>query len=163
MPVEGLDAAAIEDAIVLASTIYSATLVDLPMLWTYWVRKVLEISDTIVLVLRPTVPSLRRARAQIDMIQSEGLGSIPLFIVANAVQTGYFSSAAAFLTKAEAALGRKIDFCVPAHDAVAAAADRGQPLGEIPGGRPFEAKLVAMMDAILERAGAFHHTQAIAS
>jgi pilus assembly protein CpaE len=163
LPVEGLDAAAIEAAIALASTLYSATFVDLPMLWSHWVRQVLEMSDTIVLVLRLTVPSLRRARAQIDMLQSEGLANIPLFIVANAVQTGYFGSATAFLTKAEAALGRKIDFWLPAHDAMATAADRGQPLSEISGGRPLETKLVTMMDTILERAGTFHPIQAIAS
>jgi pilus assembly protein CpaE len=163
LPVEDIDTAAVSAAIALSSTIYDATLIDLPMLWTHWVRGVLETSDAIVLVLRPTVSSLRRARAQIDMLKSERLSDIPLLVVANAVQTGFLGSATAFLAKAEAALGRKIDFWLPAHDAMAAAADRGQPLSQIPGGRPFEAKLVAMMDAIIERAGALHSRQAIAS
>lgn len=163
LPVEGLDTAAVGATIALAGTLYGTTLIDLPMLWTHWVRGVLEASDAIVLVLRLTVPSLRRARAQIEMLESEGLAEIPLFVVANAVQTGFFGSATAFLAKAEAALGRKVDFWLPAHDAMAAAADQGQPLSEIPGGRPLETKLVAMMDAIVERAGALQPLQAMSS
>jgi len=163
LPVEGLDTAAVSATIALAGTIYGTTLIDLPMLWTHWVRGVLEASDAIVLVLRLTVPSLRRARAQIEMLESEGLADIPLFVIANAVQTGFFGSATPLLAKAEAALGRKVDFWLPAHDAMAAAADQGQPLSEIPGGRPLETKLVAMMDAIVERAGALQPLQAMSS
>jgi len=153
-PVDGIDAAAINATIALASRNYSATLLDLPMLWSQWVHAALEGSDAIVLVVRLTVPSLRRARAQMDMLRSEGLQDIPLFVVANEVDTGLFASAGPSLKKAETALGRKIDFCIPRHDAMRSAADRGQPLSEVSAGKSLEAKLASMMSVILERTAA---------
>jgi pilus assembly protein CpaE len=163
LPIDGIDPGAINAAIALASRTYSSTLIDLPMLWSHWVRAVLEGSDAIVLVVRLTVPSLRRARAQIDMLRTEGLQDIPLFVIANSVDTGLFSSTGPFLKKAETALGRKIDFCIPKHDAMRSAADRGQPLSEVSGSKSLEAKLESMMEAIFERAETTHLKKAIAA
>ncbi len=162
-PVDGIDAGAINATIALASRTYSTTLLDLPMLWNPWVRTALAGSDAIVLVLRLTVPSLRRARVQMDMLRSEGLKDIPLFVVANEVDTGLFSSTGPSLKKAETALGRKIDFCIPRHDAMRSAADRGQPLSEVSAGKSLEAKLAAMMGAILDRTEATNQIKAIAA
>jgi pilus assembly protein CpaE len=163
LSIDAIDAAAVDATITLASRTYSSTLIDLPMLWSEWVRAVLERSDAIVLVLRLTVPSLRQARAQLDMLRAEGLKDIPLFIVANAADTGFFGSAGPFLKKAETALGRKIDFCIPRHDGMQLAADRGQPLSEVSGGKSLETKLTSMMATILERTDAIHQTRTIAS
>ena len=163
LPADSLDAAAVNAVISLASQTYGATLVDLPMLWNHWVRAVLEASDVIVLVIRLTVPSLRRARAQIDMLRTEGLQDIPLFIVANAVDGGFFGTTGPSLKKAEMALGRRIDFCVPNSDAMQSAADRGQPLSEISGGKSLETKLASMMGAIVARADTTQLARAIAS
>jgi pilus assembly protein CpaE len=163
LAIDAIDTAAVSATIALASQTYSSTLIDLPMLWSQWVRTALEGSDAIVLVVRLTVPSLRRARAQIDMLRSEGLKDIPLFVVANEVDTGLFASTGPTLKKAETALGRKIDFCIPRHDAMRSAADRGQPLSEVSAGRSLEAKLAAMMAAILERTEATNQIKAIAA
>lgn len=163
LPVDDIDAWAIKATIALASRTYGSTLIDLPMLWNHWVRAVLEGSDAIALVVRLTVPSLRRARAQIDMLRTEGLQDIPLFVIANAVDTGLFSAAGPSLKKAETALGRKIDFCIPKHDAMRSAADQGKPLSEVSGGKSLEAKLASMMQAIVERAEATNQTRAIAA
>jgi pilus assembly protein CpaE len=160
---DDIDPAAVNATIALASRTYSSTLIDLPMLWNHWVHAVLEVSDVIVIVLRLTVPSLRRARAQIDMLRSEGLQNIPLFVIANAADMGFFSSSGPSLKKAEAALGRKIDFCIPKHEAMHSAADRGQPLSEISGGKSLETKLASMMEAILGLAGTTHQPKAISS
>jgi pilus assembly protein CpaE len=163
LPADSLDAVAVNAVINLASQTYGATLIDLPMLWNHWVRAVLEASDVIVLVIRLTVPSLRRARAQIDMLRTEGLQDVPLFIVANAVDAGFFGTTGPSLKKAEMALGRRIDFCIPNSDAMQSAADRGQPLSEISGGKSLETKLASMMGAIVARADTTQLARAIAS
>jgi pilus assembly protein CpaE len=163
LSVDGIDAFAIDATIAMASRTYSRTLIDLPMLWNSWVHAALEASDVIVLVVRLTVPSLRRARSQIDMLRSESLAGIPLFIVANAVDTGYFSSTKLFLKKAETALGRKIDFCIPRSDAMQLAADQGQPLNGVAGGKSLEAKLASMMAEIFKKTEVNDQIKAIIS
>ncbi len=151
LPVEKVDAAAIAVTIATARRTYDQVLIDLPMLWDDWVCAALESSDLIVLVLRLTIPSLRQARHQLDMLRSENLGNIPIFIVANAVESSLFGTIGVSLKDGEKALGQKIDFCIPKSTAMQVAAEMGQPLNEVGGGKSLEAKLASMMTEIFER------------
>ena len=67
----------------------------------------------------------------------------------------------ATLKDAEKALGRTIDFCVPKNAAMQMAAEMGQPLNEVSGGKSLEAKLAAMMAEIFERIQAISQAEAI--
>ncbi len=151
LPVRDIDATAVAATIATARQVYEQVLIDLPLLWDNWVCTVLEASDLLVLVLRLTVPSLRQARHQLDMLRTEKLGHLPVFVVANAVDTGLFGANGVPLKLAEKALGRRIDFCVPKNSAMGAAADTGQPLNQVSGGKSLEAKLSKMMAGIFQR------------
>lgn len=71
---------------------YEHVIVDLPSAWTAWTRALLERSSGIVMVLRPTVPSIRQARRQLDVLVEEQLAHVPLVVVANQVERGWFVS-----------------------------------------------------------------------
>jgi pilus assembly protein CpaE len=132
----------------VARETYSAVLLDLPEVWTEWSYAALARSSRIILVTRLTIPSLRQARRQMDMIKQENLGHIPLYVIANQVQGGLLSST---LTKreGEAVLGRAIDFTVSNDGAIQLASDSGLPLAEVPGGGANARKMARIIEDVL--------------
>jgi pilus assembly protein CpaE len=117
----------------IARRAYATLLIDLPMIWNEWGHAVLSRSDRIVLVTELTIPSLRQARRQIEMMMREQLGNIPLFVVANRVDRGLFGKGLSQKV-GEKALGRAINFVIPNDPMIAMAADAGLPLGAMRGG-----------------------------
>jgi pilus assembly protein CpaE len=133
----------------LARGSYDRVLIDLPMAWCDWAYSVLTNSDRIVLVTRLTVPSLRQARRQIETLQREDLGHVPLVVVANRVESGRRFGGTMPVSKkdGESALGRTIDFIVPDDAAFVNAANAGLSLAEAHG-TGLEKLLARMMSEI---------------
>lgn len=155
-PISDLDVDAVATILEVARREYSQVIVDLPTLWSDWVLATLANSDVIVLVVNLTVPSLRQAKHQIEMLQTEHLDHIPLFVVANRTASGFFGSKDIPLNNAAKALGRKIDHTIPDDPAMRAAADAGRPLNEVRAGSALEKKLRLMVQAIAARANVTH-------
>jgi pilus assembly protein CpaE len=150
-PVGDLDAAAVAAVVEVARQEYQQVIVDLPTLWSDWVLAALAKSDAIVLVVQLTVPSLRQAKRQIEMLQTEHLDHIPLFVVANRTVRGIFGSKDIPLKNAAKAVGHEIDHTIPDDPAMRLAADAGQPLSEVRGGRSLEKKIHSMIQAITKK------------
>jgi pilus assembly protein CpaE len=136
----------------MARRVYATILIDLPMIWNEWGHAVLSRSDHIVLVTHLTIPSLRQARRQIEMIMREQLGHIPLFVVANRVDRGLFAKGLS-QKAGEKALGRAINFIVDDDPTIAMAADSGLPLAAMKAGSVAR-KFARMMTEILATAKA---------
>lgn len=116
----------------LARTEFDYVICDLPHAWTNWTAGVLRATDQIVLVTEISVPALQRTRRVLDLIGEQGLGEIPVTVVANKVETGWGFGKRR--QQAEEALGVKFDFIIRNDPATALAAhDRGVPLNEIKG------------------------------
>ena len=146
--VDDIDPDRIATVIDIAASEYLVTILDVPLLWSHWTHAALRGCDRIVLVVQPTVASVRQAKRQIAMLRSEELDDIPLFVVANRVDSGPFSHRAVTLSAAESALGRKFDFVVPETAAIKAAAEAGKPLADVRGGRAVEKKLARMLERV---------------
>jgi pilus assembly protein CpaE len=147
-PMEDVTADGVMKVIESARLDYDNVLIDMPMVWCEWSYAVLTRSDHIVLVTRLTVPALRQARRQMEMMKQESLGNIPLFVVANQVEGGFLAKG---ITKqdGENVLGCAIDALIPHAQAMQAAANAGLPLSDVRGGRALSKKLVSMMGKIL--------------
>ena len=144
--VDDIDPEAIARTIGIARREYDLAIIDLPLLWAGWTHAAMRASDVIVVVVQLTVPSLRQGRRQLDMLRQEELDDIPIVVVANRAQTGFFSAAGVPLKAATTALGRKVDFVVPESPEVHTAAEAGQPVS----GRNIEKKLIEMMEGVMQ-------------
>jgi pilus assembly protein CpaE len=153
-PITELDADAAVTILEAARREYSQIIVDLPTLWSDWVLATLANSDAIVLVVQLTVPSLRQAKRQIEMLQIEHLDNVPLYVVANRTMGGMFGSKDIPLRNAAKALGHVIDHTIPDDPAMRLAADAGQPLSAVRGGRALEKRVRSMVHAIAQKAAA---------
>ncbi|HLY90067.1 MAG TPA: hypothetical protein VKQ27_13880 [Acetobacteraceae bacterium] len=147
-PMEDLTPEGVGQVIDVARATYASVLIDLPEIWSDWSYAALARSSQIVLVTRLTVPSLRQARRQMDMIKQENLDRIPLFIIANQVEQGLFAKTVS-KRKGEEVLGRKIDFAMPSDAAMQIASDSGLPLGKVRGGGASVKKLARILHDIL--------------
>jgi pilus assembly protein CpaE len=147
--VDAIDPEMIAAVIELASSQYSLTILDVPMLWSHWTHAALRASDAIALVLSPTVASVRQGRRQIDMLREEELADIPLHVVANKVAQGFLAEGGVPVKAMETALGRKVDYLVPDSAAMRSAAEAGQPLSEIRGAKALEKKILGLFDRIV--------------
>jgi pilus assembly protein CpaE len=148
-PMEGIDAAAVAATVETASRTYALTIIDLPTLWSHWTHAVMERSTVIVLVVHLTVPALRQARRQIEMLERENLDGIPLVVVANRVEGGLFARSGVSLKAAASVLRRKVDCRIPKSPAMPLAADAGLPLENVTGGSSLQKRVVAMMQQVV--------------
>lgn len=129
-PIESVGAGFVADAIELARHAYATVILDLPPVWTDWSEAAIASADTVVLVAELTVAGVRRARGQLDALSARHLDAMPVRLVLNRERGG--RRARARLRAAELALGRAVDHFVPSDfRTVAAAIDRGVPLGEV--------------------------------
>lgn len=137
----------------VAAQLYDYVIVDLPDYWTDWSRQILESADAVVLVMQMTVAAVRHARRRIDLLQSEGLGSVPIFIIANRFKKPtMFASEAIKQDEVEKALGHAIDFSLPSNfKIVNEAQTHGIPIAEAEGGRKFAADLNKITESITAR------------
>jgi pilus assembly protein CpaE len=83
MPVEGHSS---DDFIHIADATareFGTAFVELPTNWTNWSVSLIARSDLVLLVSELTVTSLNRARRQLELLRSEGLGDLNIRVVIN--------------------------------------------------------------------------------
>ena len=83
MPVEGHSSESFIHIVDAAAREFGTTFVELPTNWTNWSLSVLARSDLVLLVAELTVTSLHRARRQLELLRSEGMGDLEIRVVIN--------------------------------------------------------------------------------
>ena len=137
----------------VAAQLYDYVIIDLPDYWTDWSKEILDTASAVVLVMQMTVAAVRHARRRIDLLQSEGLGHMPIFIIANRFKKPtVFSSEAIKQDEVEKALGHPIDFALPSNfKVVNEAQTHGIPIAEAEGSRKFASDLNKIAESITAR------------
>jgi pilus assembly protein CpaE len=90
---------------------FALTLLDLPSAWTAWTNRVLQAADRIAIVTRLSVAHLHMVKRQLQVISAQGLDSLPLVLVCNAVTADQQSQVS--LKSVERVLGRAFDVVIP--------------------------------------------------
>ncbi len=150
LPLEALDVDTATNIIDIATREFDVVLVDLPGAWTSWSLSVLAHADAACLVTELSVPSIRQARRQMDLLEAQGLEQLPLFVLANRVERGWLKTIN--LDETEQVLRRKVDFSI-SNDfrTVSAAIDQGKMLGEIKAGSRVQRDLADVTRKLSER------------
>jgi len=130
MPLEGLSSDHLLQIVEAATREFGTVFLDLPTNWTNWSLSMVARSDLVLLVTELTVAGLNRAKRQLELLESQGLGSLEIRIVVNR----YDKALARTIRPADvrAALGRDIAFTV-SNDfpLVRSAIDRGVAISEL--------------------------------
>jgi pilus assembly protein CpaE len=130
LPLDAVPSDLIVESLNLARAAYDTIVIDLPGAWTPWSRATLGATDLILLVVQLTVPGIRRAKRQLDVLTAAGLTEVPVRLVLNRYRPGW--GVAAQRREAERALGRPFDYEIPNDFAsVSAAINRGAPLAAV--------------------------------
>lgn len=130
MPLESLSSDQLLQIVELAAREFGTVLVDLPTNWTNWSLSLLARSDVILLVTEMTVPSLFRARRQLDLIKSQDLDDLDVRVVVNRYEKGLLKTIR--IADVRETLGRDVSFTIANdHALMCAAIDRGIPIAEI--------------------------------
>jgi pilus assembly protein CpaE len=130
MPLEGISNEHVLRIVDLATHEFGTVFVDLPTNWTNWSLSLVARSDLVLLVTELTVAGLNRARRQLNLMQSQDLGSLDVRVVINRFEKSLARTIS--LADAKNALGREVGFTV-ANDfpLVRMAIDRGVPIDEL--------------------------------
>jgi pilus assembly protein CpaE len=130
MPLEGLPSDHVLKIVELATREFRTTFLDLPSNWTNWSLSLVARSDVVLMVTELTVAALNRARRQLDLLDSQGLGELDVRLVVNRYDKVLARSIS--LADASRALGREVEYTV-ANDfpTVQSAIDRGVSITEI--------------------------------
>lgn len=129
MPLDALDSDQLMHVIAEAKSEFGTVFVDLPANWTNWSLSLLAGADLVLMVTQLSIPSLHRARRQLDLVLQH-LGGVPIQLVVNRFEKKLFSK----LGPGDVAkvLGREPDYLIANdYEAVSEAIDRGVPVGEI--------------------------------
>ena len=130
VPLESVTSEQVMAIIDLATAEYGTVFVDLPMNWTNWSLSLLARSDIVLMVTELRVPSLHRARRQLDLLDSQDLHALDVRIVLNRTEKGLFKTITS--DDAERVLRRPIAFTIANdHDTMNQAIDRGVPIAEV--------------------------------
>lgn len=146
VPLDLLGPGSATDILKLATQAFEVVLVDLPAAWTDWSIATLSAADAILLVTALSVPGVRQARRQLDVIEANGLGAATR-VVLNRVPKKLFRTVD--LGDAEALLRRRVDHSI-ANDypTVSAAIDQGRTIGAVKPGCPVEKDLKKLRDMV---------------
>lgn len=130
MPLEGLQSDHLLRVVDLATREFGTVFVDLPSNWTNWSLSLVARSDLILLVTELTVTGLNRARRQLNLLESQDLGSLDVRVVVNRFDKALTKTIS--LADARKALGRDVSYTV-ANDfmLMRSAIDRGVPINQI--------------------------------
>lgn len=130
IPLEAVDTDLALEIVELACREFDLVLIDLPTAWTSWSLSILAQADATCLVTELSVPSIRQARRQMDMLDMHGLEDIRLHVVANRVERSWLKTID--VGEAERVLRHRVDFAI-ANDfrTVSSAIDLGKMVGEI--------------------------------
>jgi len=130
MPLETLTSEQLLDIVELAAREFGTVLVDLPTNWTNWSLSLLARSDLILLVTQMTIPSLNRARRQLELMRSQELEGLDVRIVVNRLEKGLLRTIR--LSDVRDGLGLEVSYTIAnEHATMRAAIDRGVPIDEI--------------------------------
>lgn len=130
MPLEGLQSEDLIQIVDVAAREFGTVFVDLPTNWTNWSLSLLARSDLVLLVSELSVPSLHRARRQLDLIGSQGLGDLDIRLVINRFEKSQLRTIRS--SDVREALSRDISYTVANDPAVMrAASDRGVTIDHI--------------------------------
>ena len=151
-PLDALDS---EMALSLAETAmreFGTVFVDLPHNWTNWSMSLLARADVVLLVTELRIPSLNRARRQLDLLASQDMDRLDIRIVINRAEKGLFRSIKP--ADVQRALGRPVAFTVVNdHETMIAAIERGVPVAEIRRKGPLARDLDTLTNALVETLG----------
>lgn len=129
-PLESLTSDQVLKIVDLATEEFGTVFVDLPMNWSNWSLSLLARSDLILLVTELRVSSLRRARRQLDLLDSQGLQNLDVRVIVNRAEKGMFKRIDN--SDAERVLRLPVSYTVANdHDTMTQAIDRGVPIADI--------------------------------
>jgi pilus assembly protein CpaE len=118
------------DIVELAAREFGTVLVDLPSNWTNWSLSLLARSDLILLVTQMTIPSLNRARRQLELMREQDLNHLDVRIVVNRLEKAFMRTIR--LSDVREGLGLDVSYTIAnEHATMRAAIDRGVPIDEI--------------------------------
>ena len=124
MPIEAVNADQILRIIDLARQQYDYVVLDLPTNWTNWALSLVARSTAIFLIVELSVGSLRQAKRQLQLLNSQGISGSHVHVVANRVEKRMFR--AIDLNSASLALGHPLELSIHNdHPLVRAAHDQG--------------------------------------
>jgi pilus assembly protein CpaE len=130
MPLESLSSDQLLDIVEIAAREFGTVLVDLPTNWTNWSLSLLARSDLILLITQMTIPSLNRARRQLELMRNQELEDLDIRIVVNRLEKGFMRTIR--LSDVREGLGRDVSYTIAnEHAVIRAAIDRGVPIDEI--------------------------------
>jgi pilus assembly protein CpaE len=130
MPLELLTSDQLLSIIDLAVAEFGTVLVDLPTNWTNWSLSLLARSDLVLLVTELRVPSLHRARRQLDLLMDQDMGNLDVRVVINRTEKGFFRTLSE--ADAERVLRKPVSYCIANdHETMTQAIDRGIPIGQV--------------------------------
>jgi pilus assembly protein CpaE len=130
LPLESIDSDTVVDLIDVAKTEFGTVFIDLPTNWTNWSLSLLAHADLVLLVSQLSIPSLHRARRQLDLLAQQISGNGELRLVLNRFEKKMFGALSG--RDVEKALGREADFTIANdYEAVSEAIERGVPVAEI--------------------------------
>ena len=105
-------------------------LVDLPTNWTNWSLSLLARSDLVLLVTQMTIPSLNRAKRQLELMRAQELEDLDVRIVVNRLEKGFMRTIR--LSDVRDGLGLDVSYTIANdHALMRSAIDRGVPIDEI--------------------------------
>jgi pilus assembly protein CpaE len=130
MPLEAITSDQLLAIIDLATAEFGTVFVDLPTNWTNWSLSLLARSDLVLMVTQLRVPSLHRARRQLDLLQAQDMHSLDVRVVVNRAERGLFRALGP--ADAERVLKRPVAFSIANdHETMSQAIDRGIPIAEV--------------------------------
>ena len=130
MPLEAMTSDQLLSIVDFATEEFGTVFVDLPTNWTNWSLSLLARSDLVLMVTELTVPSLHRARRQLDLLASQDMAALNLRILVNRSEKGLFRSLGP--ADAERVLRRPVSYTFANdHSTMCEAIDRGVPITEV--------------------------------
>jgi pilus assembly protein CpaE len=130
MPLESLTSDQLLDIVEIAAREFGTVLVDLPTNWTNWSLSLLARSDLILLVTQMNIPSLNRAKRQLDLMRAQELEDLDVRIVVNRLEKGFMRTIR--LSDVRDGLGLDVSYTIANdHAVMRSAIDRGVPIEEI--------------------------------
>lgn len=130
LPLESLSNDQVLDIVDLAARQFGTVFLDLPSNWANWSLSVLARADLVLLITEVSIPALRQARRQLDLIRSQDLTDVEIRVVAN--RWGTPQSKSIRQADIREALGREISYTIANDEAVmGSAVDRGVPISEV--------------------------------
>ena len=155
MPLETITSDQLLSIVDFATAEFGTVFVDLPTNWTNWSLSLLARSDLVLMVTQLRIPSLHRARRQLDLLASQDMDALDVRVVVNRAEKGMFRTLG--LGDAEKVLRRPVSFSIANdHELMSLAIDRGVPLEEIKRKSQLAKDIVAMEQGVSAALGLEH-------